>query len=321
MTRTLSLSFLILASLLAGGCPDPGSPGDMSTPVIEAAANAGGQVEKDAEVMLTASVLEGDASVSFAWYQIFGRIVTLSSPTGREVSFAAPSVPREETLRFRVDARRGSSVVASSEVEVQIAADPLYGFDPSEDKPDEGDDDDDPFPLVKLETTLGDIVIELDREKAPASVRNFLRYVDDGFYDDTLWHRVIADFVVQGGGFDADLEQKSTRPPIVNEANNGLSNVRGTVAMARTSDPDSATAQFYINLVDNSESLDFTATSAGYAVFGKVVKGMDVADEIAAVETATRDGFSDVPVEDIFTERAVRMSRDELTESGGTPTP
>lgn len=311
----IALSVLIfVAASLPAGCPDmTASNNGGPAPVVEAATTASGQVDKDSEITLSAAVVEGDASVSFKWYQIFGRIVTLSSDSGATVSFAAPSVPRTETLRFRVDAQRGSTVVASSEVAVEIAADPTYGFVTTDPNEATSGTDDEPFPLVRLETNLGNIVIELDREKAPESVRNFLRYVDDGFYDETLWHRVIPDFVVQGGGFDLDLEQKKTRPPIVNEADNGLSNIRGSVAMARTSDPDSATAQFYINLVDNSGSLDRTETSAGYAVFGKVIEGMDIADEIALVETGSRNGMSDVPIDDVVTERAVRITRDELS--------
>jgi len=144
-------------------------------------------------------------------------------------------------------------------------------------------------PRVALHTTMGDIVIELYPDKAPKSVENFLQYVKDKHYDGTIFHRVIDGFMVQGGGFTADLKQKTTRPPIVNEANNGLSNSKGTVAMARTNDPNSGTSQFFINVVDNSR-LDHVSPENGftwgYAVFGKVVEGMDVVDKIRVVETA-----------------------------------
>ena len=144
-------------------------------------------------------------------------------------------------------------------------------------------------PKVALRTTMGDIVIELYPDKAPKSVENFLQYVRDKHYDGTIFHRVIDGFMVQGGGFTADLKQKPVRAAITNEANNGLSNTLGTVAMARTNDPNSATAQFFVNVVDNSR-LDHVSPENGftwgYAVFGKVVEGMDVIEKIRAVETA-----------------------------------
>ena len=142
-------------------------------------------------------------------------------------------------------------------------------------------------PQVVLETTLGKIVVELDEAKAPISTKNFLQYVDSGQYSGTVFHRVIADFMIQGGGFTADLKQKPVKEPIKNEADNGLKNVRGTVAMARTGVVDSATAQFFINTVDNS-MLDHRSNDQGgfgYAVFGKVVEGMDVVEKIRAVKT------------------------------------
>ena len=152
---------------------------------------------------------------------------------------------------------------------------------------------------VKLETTKGDIVIELDGKAAPASAANFLQYVNDKFFNGTIFHRVIPNFMVQGGGMTPDMAQKTTRDPIVNEASNGLKNERGTVAMARTNDPNSATSQFFINHKDNS-FLDYTGPeNPGYAVFGKVIEGMDIVDVIAAVKTATKDFNDDVPVETV----------------------
>ena len=155
----------------------------------------------------------------------------------------------------------------------------------------------------------GVITLELDQDKAPQSVTNFLSYVQNGHYDNTVFHRVIKNFMIQGGGFEPGMKQKGTQSPITNEADNGLKNARYTVAMARTSDPHSATAQFFINTVDN-DFLDFKAPTAqgwGYAVFGKVVKGQEVVDAIKALPT-TRKGFhDDVPREDVVIEKAVKL--------------
>ena len=154
---------------------------------------------------------------------------------------------------------------------------------------------------VLLKTTLGDIVLELNRDKAPCTVDNFVQYVKDGFYDNTIFHRVINGFMVQGGGFDPSFTQKKTRDCIENEADNGLSNDRGSIAMARTPHPHSASAQFFINLVDN-DFLNFSAPTMqgfGYCVFGKVSEGMEIVDEIAKVETGSKNGHSDVPNENI----------------------
>ena len=161
---------------------------------------------------------------------------------------------------------------------------------------------------VRLETSSGVIVLALDAAKAPATVANFLAYVDAGHYDGTLFHRVIPGFMIQGGGFDRDFRQKETRKPIANEAGNGLQNLRGTIAMARTGDPHSATAQFFINSVDNA-FLDHTAPNAdgwGYAVFGRVTEGLEVVDAISQVETVALNGHQDVPVEPVVLLKAER---------------
>jgi len=162
-------------------------------------------------------------------------------------------------------------------------------------------------PRVDLKTTDGTIVLELYPKKAPKTVANFLQYVRDGFYDGTIFHRVIDGFMIQGGGYTATYEHKPTRPPIPNEANNGLSNKRGTIAMARTSDPNSATSQFFINVVDNP-GLDYSAPTPqgwGYCVFGKVVKGMTVVDKIRKTPTGPAGPFpSDVPRTAIVIEKA-----------------
>ncbi len=160
-------------------------------------------------------------------------------------------------------------------------------------------------PQVIIHTNMGDIGLELFADKSPVSVENFLRYANSGFYDGTVFHRVISHFMIQGGGLTPDLQDKPTSEPIVNEAPNGLSNKRGTVAMARTGNPHSATSQFFINVQDNG-NLDYTDQNSsrgwGYAVFGKVISGMDVVESIRFVETKTVPPYSDVPVEPVIIE-------------------
>ncbi len=163
--------------------------------------------------------------------------------------------------------------------------------------------------MVKLQTNFGDITLELNADKAPITVANFLKYVDSGFYDNTIFHRVINGFMIQGGGFDTDMNQKPTDAEIKNEADNLLDNKKYTIAMARTSAPHSASSQFFINVADN-HFLDFTAPSGsgwGYCVFGKVVEGTDVVDKIKQVATTNRRGHQDVPVENVVIERATRV--------------
>jgi peptidyl-prolyl cis-trans isomerase A (cyclophilin A) len=180
-------------------------------------------------------------------------------------------------------------------------------------------------PKVLLKTNKGEITIELDSEKAPESAKNFLAYVNDGFFNKTVFHRVMPDFMVQGGGFelkeDGTIEQKPTKAPIQNEAKNGLKNARGTVAMARTGDPHSATAQFFINHVDN-DNLDYPSFDGwGYAVFGKVIKGLDVVDKIAEAETTTKalkarsgDQTREAPMENVPVENIVIESATVVAE-------
>ena len=163
-------------------------------------------------------------------------------------------------------------------------------------------------PMVVIETSKGNITLELDEAKAPETVKNFLQYVDDKFYEGTIFHRVIGTFMIQGGGFSRDMTQKPTRSPIRNEARNGLKNRRGAIAMARTSDPNSATAQFFINVVDNA-GLDYPNPDGhGYAVFGRVVEGMDVVDAIKTVQTGTRGGHPNVPVQPVEIVRVTRKA-------------
>jgi peptidyl-prolyl cis-trans isomerase B (cyclophilin B) len=159
--------------------------------------------------------------------------------------------------------------------------------------------------MITMHTTHGEITIELDREKAPVTVANFLSYVDTGHYDGTLFHRVIPGFMIQGGGFDAKMNQKPTRAPVRNEADNGLSNEAGTIAMARTSDPHSATAQFFINLKDNDflDHAGSTPNAFGYCVFGRVASGMDVVKKIAQVKTGAQGMHRDVPLEPVVIQK------------------
>ncbi|MGB8434284.1 MAG: peptidylprolyl isomerase [Burkholderiales bacterium] len=160
--------------------------------------------------------------------------------------------------------------------------------------------------MVKLITNMGTITLDLDAERAPETVKNFLQYVKDGHYDNTVFHRVIDGFMIQGGGFEPGMRQKPTRAPVANEAKNGLKNDHGTVAMARTGDPHSASAQFFINIADNA-FLNHTAPTPqgwGYCVFGRVTEGMDVVEKIKAVRTGSKGMHKDVPVEDVVIERA-----------------
>jgi peptidyl-prolyl cis-trans isomerase B (cyclophilin B) len=164
-------------------------------------------------------------------------------------------------------------------------------------------------PKVALETSKGKIVLELYAGKAPLTVKNFLAYVDAGYFNNTIFHRVIPNFMIQGGGFTADMQKKKTRAPILNEADNGLSNKRGSIAMARTPDPHSSSAQFFINTKDN-DFLNFkgkTSQGWGYAVFGHVVEGMEVVDGISNVKTVTRGRFRDVPADPVIITRAARL--------------
>ncbi len=164
------------------------------------------------------------------------------------------------------------------------------------------------LPQVRLETTAGTITLELFEKDSPITVANFLSYVDDGHYDKTIFHRVIEGFMIQGGGMDLEMDEKDTEPPIKNEAGNGISNARGTIAMARTQVVDSATAQFFINVNDNTflDHKDDTPRGFGYCAFGRVVSGMDVVDKINAVKTCSRKGHDDVPYENVAILKAAR---------------
>jgi cyclophilin family peptidyl-prolyl cis-trans isomerase len=160
--------------------------------------------------------------------------------------------------------------------------------------------------MVRFETSHGGFTIELFEKDAPLTVANFLQYVDDGFFDGTIFHRIVPGFVIQGGGLTPDFEQKKTRAPVKNEADNGQMNLRGSLSMARTNAPHSATSQFFVNLKDN-DFLDYRPGNHGYAVFGRVTDGIEVIDRIAAVSTGTRHGHSDAPKEDVIITSARRV--------------
>jgi cyclophilin family peptidyl-prolyl cis-trans isomerase len=160
--------------------------------------------------------------------------------------------------------------------------------------------------MVRFETTHGGFTVQLFPQEAPQTVANFLAYVDAGFFDGTIFHRIVPGFVIQGGGLTPDFAQKKTHPPVRNEAANGLKNLRATLSMARTSDPHSATSQFFINLSDN-DFLDYAQGNPGYAVFGRVVEGLDVVDAIARVRTGRRSGYTDAPLEDVIIQSARRL--------------
>ena len=160
--------------------------------------------------------------------------------------------------------------------------------------------------MIHFETNLGRFTVELYEKEAPITVANFLKYIDEGFFDGTTFHRIVPGFVIQGGGFTADMAQKRTNPTIKNEADNGIKNTRGTLSMARTNDINSATSQFFVNLSDNA-FLDHSKAQYGYAVFGRVTQGLDVVDKIAAVRTGTRKQYQDAPLEDVTIVSARRI--------------
>lgn len=166
------------------------------------------------------------------------------------------------------------------------------------------------LPQVKIETSAGEFILQLDEERAPLSVANFLRYVQEGYYDGTIFHRVVNGFVIQGGGYTADMQPREPKGPVPNESGNGLSNRRGTIAMARTALPHSADAQFYLNLADNLD-LDPKPTRWGYAVFGEVIRGLEIVDDIGHRATTTREGMPSVPVEPVVIRR-VTVLKDRI---------
>lgn len=251
----------------------------------KAAAGLDQFVSGDSTVTLDGSGSTG-RSLRFTWRQLGGATVELTNATEEQATFVAPAhvAGADNRFEFELQIADGQNRTSTDRTIVTVLA-------PGESNPDGAT-------RVLISTTLGDIKVELDAEKAPVTVTNFLQYTDDRYYDGTIFHRVIAGFVVQGGGFLPGLTPKTPRDPIVNESDNGLKNVRGSIAMARTTEPNSATSQFYINVVTNS-SLDATDNKAGYAVFGKVIEGLDIVDRIASVQTGARNGFQDVPLTDV----------------------
>jgi len=248
--------------------------------------------------------LDGSGStgyqLQYRWRRVSGPAVTLLGSDRAIATFIAPKFSiSADKLEFELmvtDAQERSAVD-------RVVATLLQGEGG-------GDTEQQETARVRVRTSLGDFEIALDGTNAPRTVENFLMYVDEGFYAGTIFHRVIPDFVVQGGGFEPGMIEKETHDPVRNEATNGLKNDRGTVAMARTNDPDSATSQFFVNLVDN-DSLNATANRAGYTVFGEVVSGMEVVDAIGAVATTTVAGFQDVPVADVLIIEIVRIDDSE----------
>ena len=281
----------------AGGGATPSGP----------TADAGGDRE-----VLPGDVVTLDGSRStgriatYSWRQTAGTAVTLTNAETARATFTVPrgrdlsseSDEGANLLEFALTVTDINKRTSEDRVAVRILSPSTVG------------------PRVRLSTSFGDIVVELNETKAPKTVQNFLRYVDDNFYDGTIFHRVIPGFVVQGGGFTPGLNQKNTRDPIKSEADNGLKNTRGTIAMARTSNPDSATSQFYFNLADNTQ-LDHTDTNPGYTVFGRVLEGMDVVDRISHVPTGAVGPFgAEAPLTPVVLRRATVVG-----ESGAAAPP
>ena len=256
-------------------------------------ANAGGdqRATPGSPVTLNGSASTGQG-LSFAWRQVVGPTVTLNAQNSSRPNFLAPLFTpggaNQLEFELTVTDRRGRTATDRVIIDiVQQSADEM--------------------PQVRIVTNVGNIIVELNPREAPITVANFLEYVDDNFYAGTIFHRVIADFVIQGGGYDVALNARDVGDPIELEADNGLQNDRGTIAMARTTDANSATSQFYINVVDN-DSLNADTNPPGYAVFGEVIEGMSVVDRIASVPTEARLNFQDVPVDDIIIQRIERVS-------------
>lgn len=261
-----------------------GSGGAARGPVANAGPDIG--ATEDTLVTLTGSQSTG-VNLQYRWTQVDGEEVTLNSPDSVRATFTAPAFDPDggNTLQFELRVTDERQRTDTDRVVVRVRSVAQVN------------------PQVRIVTSMGNIVVELFPEDAPITVDNFLDYVDDDFYGGTIFHRVIPGFVVQGGGFLPGLTPRETRDPIVLEA--GLPNERGTIAMARQNAPDSATAQFYFNLVDNPD-LDPNG-SPGYAVFGRILSGLEVVDRIATVPTESRDGFDDVPVTDVLINRVERV--------------
>lgn len=264
------------------------STGDVApAPVARAVATA--TASELADTPLDGSESTG-VGLTYRWRQFSGTRVALSNANRQDASFESPEFDEggNNDLVFELTITDSRGREASDQVTVTVEAATK--------------------PRVLVTTSLGNFAMELEDELAPLHTANFLEYVDDGFYTDLIFHRVIDDFVVQGGGFDADLEQQPTLDPVPLEASNGLLNLRATLGAARTNDPDSATSQWYVNLVDN-DGLDPENNPPGFTVFGRVIRGFDVVDRIGNQPTQSENGFNDVPVNDIFIRSVERIDR------------
>jgi cyclophilin family peptidyl-prolyl cis-trans isomerase len=322
-----------LAQVLPPGCLPLGEPfPDASGPPQPLVSAPLDPVTAGNTVELVASVAGDDGSISYRWYQTYGLRVALQNADNAAASFVAPQVTKEHMLRFKVDAWDLTGATGSAKAAVIITGkgesprDDDFGTGEERDDistPDTGTAARDQVYMVVSRggTVLGEIVVQLYPADARRTVANFQTYINESFYRGTIFHRVAKNaegqvMLVQGGGFLPGMEQKEpTHSPIKNESDNGLTNERGTIAMARTSDPDSATSQFYFNVVDNPDFDWKSVKQPGYAVFGRVVEGMDIVDAIAAVETHSVGGYQDVPVEDV-----VIIQVDYKTSGSGTTT-
>jgi cyclophilin family peptidyl-prolyl cis-trans isomerase len=270
---------------------DTGTGGGGGSGVSRPVARAGTDqtVEVATEVTLDGSSSTG-RSLSFRWRQSSGPTVTLAAPDAATTTFDAPAVfeANDNQLVFELTVRDAAGQTARDTVVVRLR---------DRDTPDGG------ATRVRIDTTLGSFTLEMEDERSPMTVENFLRYVDENFYDNTIIHRVVSGFVIQGGGYSLGLVEKTTRDPVPSEASNGLTNVRATVSMALVGgDPNSGTSQFFVNLVDNTFLDD-----QNFTVFARVVEGMTVVDQIAGVQTTTRNGFENVPVTDVVVTDVVRL--------------
>ena len=281
-TGTATVEVIVNGDPLFGLSPDFGA-GQVSLPVARAGDDRdygdGDLVELDGSA-------SSGAELRYSWTQTGGADVGLTGADQAVATFTAPALGADNEYMFELTVTDAFGQVATDVVTVTVIE----------------------RPEVEIETTLGSFTVRLEPGRAPKTVANFLQYVADDFYPGTIFHRVISDFVIQGGGFEPGLERKVTRAPIELEADNGLSNTRGTIAMARTSEPNSAAAQFYVNLVDNSGDLDPSDDSPGYTVFGEVIAGLDVVDAIGAVATESVDGFDDVPETDVVITDVARVN-------------
>lgn len=281
---------------------DSSGSGSDQSPTADAGQN---QSVRPGETVALDGTNSTGIGLQYRWRQVSGAGVTLTDTAPGKVEFVAPAYQPDgdNDLVFELTVTDSQSRSVNDRTRVTVR------------DPNVSDTE------VKVSTTMGDFVIELYPEDAPLTVENFLQYVDDGFYDGTLFHRVIPGFVIQGGGYTSGLNVKDTRDPVAIESDNGLENDRTAVAMARMTDPNSATSQFYVNLVDN-DFLNYTSPEdPGYTVFGHVTEGMDIVDLIATVQTESRAGFNDVPVTDVIINSITRLQLNPGSTGADSKTP